>query len=80
MALARARADDQHLQSDRLHQRPDELRRRESPDGMVEIHRGHDIQADTLQQFESLFERAKVAGMMIGVNHAAGLLAERDRH
>ena len=80
MTLAGARADDQYLQSDRLHQRLDELRRRELPHGMVEIHRGHDIQTDTLQQFEPFLERAKVAGRMIGVNHAAGLLAKRDRH
>ena len=47
---------------------------------MVEIHWGHDIQADALKQFEPFLERAKVAGRMIGVNHAAGLLAKRDRH
>ena len=46
---------------------------------MVEIDRGHHVQANALQQLEALLEWAQVANVAIGVNHAAGLLAKRDR-
>ena len=48
--------------------------------GRVEMEHGHHVHARALQEIEFLLQRGEQAGLVVGMEHLAGMLVEGDDH
>ena len=57
-----------------------EVAGRELRQGRVEMEHGHHVHARALQEIEFLLQRGEQAGLVVGMEHLAGMLVEGDDH